>query len=134
MVRWKNEANGVSCEAAREHSQPTSTKLYITPLFLCISNHYFLLSCALCWKEYLQRGLRHCSLENVSAMMALFYLCLRKVGTEFSHEIAASDYDRLQWEVVQIWASRSRSSDGTSKQDKDITYDTSKKGSRRIGS
>ena len=29
----------------------------------------------------------------MSAMMALFYLRLRKVGTEFSHETAASDYD-----------------------------------------
>ena len=27
------------------------------------------------------------------AMMALFYLRLRKVGTEFSNETAASDYD-----------------------------------------
>ena len=31
----------------------------------------------------------------MSAMMALFYLRLRKVGTEFSHETAASDEEKL---------------------------------------
>ena len=31
----------------------------------------------------------------MSAMMALFYLRLRKVGTEFSHETAASDDEKL---------------------------------------
>ena len=38
LKKWstESEADGLSCEAARENSQPTSTKQYF---FLCISNH-----------------------------------------------------------------------------------------------
>ena len=75
----------------------------------------------------------------MSAMMALFYLRLRKVGAELSHETAASDYDdafseklfKLQQVVhVQRMALQIRKGH----QYKGITYYTSKKGSLRIGS
>ena len=75
----------MSCEAARENSQQTSTNysfisLHFKPLFLVFMS--ILLKAA--------RSQMLLSGKYVSAMMALFYLCLRKVGTEFSHETAAS--------------------------------------------
>ena len=79
--KWsaESEANGLSCEAARENSQPTSTKQYITPLFICISNHYFSFSWwAFCWKEDLWRGLKCCSLENICLQWWLCFTCIEE--------------------------------------------------------
>ena len=62
----------------------------------------------------------------MSAMMALFYLRLRKFGTEFSHETAASDYDdafneKSYSSFSSANRSRSQTQDGTSKQEKGIS-------------
>ena len=75
-------------------SQLALTKQYISPLFLCISTIISRFH-----KRFVEiikgissaRGLR--SGKYMSALVALFYLRWRKVGTEFSQKTAASDSD-----------------------------------------
>ena len=65
----ESEANGLSCEAAREISQPASTKtvhqssisLHFKPLFLVFISVLLKLS----KESFRQGGLRCCSLENI---------------------------------------------------------------------
>ena len=73
-------------------SQPASAKQYIRPyyfsVFQAIISRFHKRFVKVTKESLRQGGLRCCGLENI---YLLFYLRLRKVGTEFSQETATSD-------------------------------------------